>query len=94
MIKHIVMWKLKEENKMQNALEIKKGLEALVGQIEGLLKLEVGINFNEKGLDLCLYGEYRDKDALAFYQQHEKHKAMQKVVHAAMAERYVVDFEA
>jgi quinol monooxygenase YgiN len=94
MIKHIVLWKLKEENKQENALLIKQRLEALVGQIDGLNKLEVGINFNEKGWDLCLYGEYRDKAALAFYQNHEKHKAVQQIVHAAMLERAVVDYEA
>lgn len=94
MIKHIVFWKLKEENKMENALRIKQGLEALVGQIDGLLKLEVGVNINPAGWDLCLYGEYRDKEALSYYQGHEKHKAMQKIVHEAMLERAVVDYEA
>ena len=94
MIKHLVFWKLKEENKAENAQRIKQGLEALVGQIDGLNKLEVGININPKGWDLCLYGEYRDREALAFYQNHEKHKAMQQIVHAAMLERAVVDYEA
>src|SRR5659263_772811 len=49
MIKHIVFWKLKDEalgnDKATNALLIKEKLEALNGQIEGLLKLEVGIDF-------------------------------------------------
>lgn len=92
MVKHIVFWKLKEENKAENALAIKAALEALVGQIEGLLKLEVGVNQNPAGWDLCLYGEYESADALAYYQGHEKHKAVQKIVHAAMQERAVVDY--
>ena len=54
MVRHIVMWNLKEENKEQNALEIKQALEALNGQIEGLIKLEVNRGYNEKGFDLCL----------------------------------------
>ncbi len=93
MVHHIVFWKLKDENKQANAQKIKQGLEALVGQIEGLNKLEVGVNFNPKGWDLCLYSEYESREALAFYQNHPKHKAMQAVVHAAMLERAVVDYE-
>ncbi|MCK5834819.1 MAG: Dabb family protein, partial [Lentisphaeria bacterium] len=43
MIKHIVMWKLNDENKAANAQNIKEKLEALAGVIPGLLEVEVGI---------------------------------------------------
>ena len=47
MVKHIVMWKIKETNgltKEQTAQQIKEALEGLNGKIEGLRHLEVGID--------------------------------------------------
>ena len=50
MIKHIVMWKLKENahgnTKHENAVLIRNKLESLNGKIEGLIKMEVGIDFS------------------------------------------------
>ena len=62
MIKHIVMWKLKDEahgnDKATNAKLIKEKLEALSGKIDGLLKIEVGIDFLGGGnFDVALYSE-------------------------------------
>ena len=48
MVKHIVMWKIKETHgltKEQTAQQIKEALEGLNGKIEGLRHLEVGIDF-------------------------------------------------
>ena len=47
MIKHIVVWRLREaahgNDRATNARLIREKLEALRGQIPGLLKLEVGL---------------------------------------------------
>jgi len=91
MVRHIVMWNLKEENKEKNAAEIKRALEALNGKIEGLVKLEVHPGYNEKGFDLCLYSEFVSREAVLFYRDHPLHKACQQIVHAAMTERVVCD---
>ena len=48
MVKHIVMWKIQGVNgqsKEETAQEIKRTLEDLNGKIEGLIHLEVGIDF-------------------------------------------------
>ncbi len=100
MIKHIVFWKLKEQanglNKAENAAAIKEKLEALSGQIEGLLKIEVGIDFlaSAESADLCLYSEFESKAALDFYQSHPLHKAIMPFIGEARSERRVVDYEA
>ena len=48
MIKHIVMWKLKEQaegnDKQTNALLMKDKLEAIADIVPGMIKLEVGID--------------------------------------------------
>lgn len=58
MLRHIVLWNLKENaagsGKEQNAAIIKERLEGLVGRIEGLNRLEVNRGIVEGGYDLCL----------------------------------------
>ena len=99
MIKHIVFWKLKEEanglSKEENAKAIKQKLESLNGQIEGLINIEVGIDFlhSAESADIVLYSEFESKDALNFYQQHPLHKAMMPFIAEARNERRVVDYE-
>ncbi len=99
MIKHIVMWRLKEKangvDKASNARLIKDKLEALRGRIPGLLALEVGIDYSatENSSDLVLYSEFESKAALEAYQEHPAHKAVMPFVLEARAERRQVDYE-
>lgn len=99
MIKHIVFWKLKEEalgnDKATNARLIKEKLEALNGQIEGLLKLEVGIDFSNTPMsaDVALYSEFATTADLDFYQEHPKHKALMGFIMDCRSERVVADYE-
>jgi hypothetical protein len=99
MIRHIVFWKLKDEangmSKEANGKEIKQRLEALAGQIEGLIRIEVGIDFlhSPESADLALYSEFESRQALDFYQQHPLHKAIMPFIAEARNERRVVDYE-
>lgn len=99
MIKHIVFWKLKEEanglDKAGNAAAIKEKLESLNGKIEGLIRLEVGMDFlhSAESADVVLYSEFVSKDALAYYQQHPLHQASMPFIAEARSERRVVDYE-
>lgn len=99
MIKHIVMWRLHEQangvNKDTNAQLAKQKLEALVGQIPGLLKIEVGRDFScgEMSGDLVLYSELASKQALADYASHPAHVEVVKFILSICSERRVVDYE-
>lgn len=95
MIKHIVMWKLKEENKMDSAQKIKKDLEALKGVIKGLNEIEVGIDFNKSdaAYDVVLYSTFDTKEDLNAYQIHPEHKKVGAFVAQVKVERIVVDYE-
>ncbi|MDC7228134.1 MAG: Dabb family protein [Spirochaetales bacterium] len=70
MIKHIVMWKLKEQTEdgtmAENAATIKEKLEALSGEIPELKKVEVGIGIDLPGStwDVVLYTEFESQAAL------------------------------
>lgn len=99
MIKHIVMWRLKEtahgNTKQENAKIIKEKLEALNGKIPGMLKMEVGIDFSktESSADVVLYSEFETKEDLDNYQTHPEHKAVMPFVGEARLERRMVDYE-
>ncbi len=99
MIKHIVVWRLRESahgnTKRQNALIIKSELEGLSGKIAGLLKLEVGIDSSntESSGDIILYSEFESKNDLENYQSHPDHQAIIPFVKGATSERRVVDYE-
>ncbi|HIS75188.1 MAG TPA: Dabb family protein [Candidatus Merdivicinus excrementipullorum] len=94
MVRHIVMWKLKDQtedgSKAENAAAIKAGLEGLVGKIDGLLKAEVMVGV-PGGMDLCLYSELSSMEALEGYKVHPLHKAVQALVHRSMEERVACD---
>ncbi len=94
MIKHIVMWKLKEENKEKNAMKIKNDLEALKNKIEELKSIEVGINFNESeaAYDVVLYSEFESKEDLDSYQNNKDHKEVGAFVRTCVIDRKVVDY--
>lgn len=94
MIKHIVMWKLKEEDKESNAKKIKHDLEALKDKIAELKAIEVGINFNESeaAYDVVLYSEFESKEDLDKYQNNKDHKEVGVFVRACTTDRKVIDY--
>jgi hypothetical protein len=98
MVKHIVMWKLKESacgnTKEENAKIIKEKLESLKDKIPGILKIEVGIDFSktENSGDIVLYSEFNTKEDLENYKVHPDHVAVASFVVEAVSERRVVDY--
>jgi len=99
MIKHIVMWKLKEMAPGQKAVvmeKIKTELEALNGQIDGLVSLEVGIDFlqAESSYDLVLLSVLTSKEALTTYQAHPLHQRVAvNIVQPVVSSLLAVDYE-
>lgn len=75
MVKHIIIWKLKEEhNNDKVKKDIKENLENLKGQIPGLLEIEVSINpLKSSNGDVLLYSVFENEEALKTYAYHKKH---------------------
>jgi len=66
MVKHIVVYKLKDGVDKEAAVSlIASVLEPLVGKIPGLLHLEIRSCF--QGVDYALYSEFESKQALLDY---------------------------
>ena len=99
MIKHIVLWRLKESaqgrTKRDNALLIKQKLEALHGVVPGLLKVEVGVDIagTEQSYDVALYSEFESRPALQGYQDHPAHLEAVCFIREVRQDRCVVDYE-
>jgi hypothetical protein len=99
MLRHIVMWRLKDEyegmDKNGIAHRMKERLEALQETVPQLGELEVGIDINgsENAADVVLYSSFADKDALDAYQKHPSHQEVVAFVKEVVTERRVVDYE-
>lgn len=99
MIKHIVLWTIKDAadgiNKQDAIANVKAKLESLSGKIEGLLSLQVGLNKNTtpEAFDICLVTEHTSWEALQFYQGHPLHKEVAGYVNEVRKSRAVADYE-
>lgn len=99
MIKHIVMWKLKEfaegKDKVENANIIKASLEDLQDKINEIKFIEVGININNsaQAYDIVLYSHFENMEDLNIYQKHPLHVKVADFVGKVREERVVVDYE-
>lgn len=91
MIKHVVIWKLKELTK---GPELKAEIESLKGMIPGLIDIEAGLDINrsEAAGDLVLISSHESKEALKEYQVHPLHVKLKDKIVAAVSSRVVVDF--
>lgn len=99
MIKHIVLWKLKEfaegAGREQNASRMKRELEALKVKIPQVRHLEVGSNIipSDAAYDVALYSEFSNEQDLNTYQKHPEHLKAAEFVNKIRESRVVVDYK-
>ena len=97
MVKHIIIWKLKEEYNTKEVKEnIKTELEALMGQIPGLIEIKVEISpLSTSNGDLLLYSVFESEEALKGYAIHPAHvRVADTFVRPYTETRSCMDFEA
>lgn len=98
MIKHIVMWKLKNfaegASKEENALLVKSKLEGLRKKIKQIKVLEVGFNLNTSATsyDIVLYAEFETPEDLNKYKTHPEQKKVGDFVSKVRLERKAIDY--
>lgn len=81
MVKHIILWTLKntlsDEEKIAVKKGIKEGLEGLKGKIPGLLEIHVETEgLASSNADLMLDSSFEDEAALKGYAVHPEHVAV------------------
>lgn len=99
MIKHVILWKLKEmtdEEKVNVKANAKAALEALDGRIDGLVSIKVNTNgLPSSNCDMMLDSAFESADALAGYQKHPLHQAAANSFVRPFTEvRLCLDYEA
>ena len=99
MIRHIVMWKLKEQaegaTRAENALQLKEKLEACRDLLPGILRVEVGIATAglDSTFDVVMVSDFTDKAALDAYQVHPAHEKIKAFLGPRREVRQCVDYE-
>lgn len=99
MVKHIILWKIKdektEEEKQMIKKGVKEGLEGLMGKISGLLEIHVQIDsLTSSNADIMLDSTFEDEEALKTYVTHPEHvKVADNNVRPFMEVRMCMDYE-
>ena len=75
MVKHIIIWKLKEGFDTEEIkLGIKTGLESLLGVVPGLVEIKVEMSpLSSSTGDVFLYSVFESEEALKGYSVHPEH---------------------
>lgn len=99
MVRHIVMWKFKDEaqglSKEENLDKVITMLMALPEKIDFIRHIEVqkNINMNGKNFDAVLISEFDSLDDVKRYRVHPDHKKISEYVSLVRESRASVDYE-
>ncbi len=100
MIRHIVMWKLKEEaagaSKEKNAQKLKLILEGLRSNIDEIKAVEVGIQTNpddSEALDVVLICDFETELDFQMYTRNPHHQKAVSFIEEVADKRYFVDYK-
>jgi len=95
MVRHVVLWRLKDEGRARFA-EIRAALEAQVGRVPGLLRVEVGRSFatGRRAVDFALICDFASRSALEGYHRHAAHLETRALVDPLVEEHWIADYEA
>lgn len=98
MVKHIVLFKLKDEASAEARLAamnaFKAAIEALPAKIPFIRSIEVGLNINPaETWSIALYSEFDSLDDVRRYAVHPDHVAAGKLLAEVRESRACVDYE-
>jgi quinol monooxygenase YgiN len=100
MIRHIVMWALKDgvdgASRRENALRVKAWLEACRDVVPGMLRFDaiVAQEGMEATCDVMLYSEFASREALDAYNAHPEHQLLKTRVGPLRESRHSFDYPA
>ncbi len=95
MLKHVVMMKFKEPGAKRNAEAAKAKLLALMGKVESLRAIEVGLDSLNSGRawDLLLTVQFDDINGYHAYDRHPAHEEVRAFIKSVRESSAVVDYE-
>jgi hypothetical protein len=98
-IRHIVIWRFKDEAKRLGKIadldRIERNFAAMRATVPGLLRLELGVNQSRvaDASDLLLFSEFESWEALRSYETHPLHDELRALIGPLRCERRVLDHE-
>ncbi len=94
MIRHIVLFKIKDEYKSEIP-QLVENFYGMKGRIEGLIDLEAGADIlgSERSYDLGLVTLFENREAFDAYQTHPVHLPVKKRMHEVRLGSVACDFE-
>ena len=99
MVKHVILWQLKDEFTEEEIVKIKKeakeSLEGLMGKIDGLLEIKLNtVGLESSNADMMLDSSFVSEEALKGYAVHPEHvKVADTFVRPFTKSRLCLDFE-
>ncbi len=94
MVRHIVLFKIKEEYKADIPDMVEK-FYAMKGKIEDMVSLEAGADFlqSDRSYDVALITEFVSREALEAYQTHPVHLPVKKRMGEVRISSVACDYE-
>ena len=94
MVKHVVMFKLKDRRK-KNVAKVAEKIRSMKGKIEVVKDLEVGTDFmkSERSFDLVLTVQLANKEDLEEYAKHPVHQPVLAYLKEAADQVIAVDYQ-
>lgn len=94
-VTHVVLMKFKEPGREANVAEATRRLLDMVGKVESLRHLEVGLNFTDspRACDLCLTTQFDDREGLSAYAVDPLHVTVKEFLAGVLESSHVVDYE-
>ena len=94
MIRHIVMFKIKDEFKSEIP-QLVKDFYGMKGRIEGMVDLEAGADIlgSERSYDLALTCVFDSREAFDAYPTHPVHLPVKKHMHEVRESSVACDYE-
>ena len=93
MIRHVVMWKFKEENKKANMEHAREILYALKPVIKELRRMEIGFDFSgtDMSYDMILLTEFDSVEDMKTSAVHPEHLKVSGFIRSVIESRVVLD---
>ena len=94
MIRHIVMFWLKDKNEAIVRETVDK-LNSMKGKIPGMLSIDAGADVvgSARSCDICLCETFDTRESLEVYRTHPVHLPVQAHMHAVMERSASADYE-
>ncbi len=95
MIKHVILFKMKEENKEKNSKELVRQLMELKEKIGQVREMQAGVNISKSpsAYDVGMYSVFANQNDLQAYREREEHREVLGFIKEVVEDLHVVDYE-